>query len=51
MFNDYYYSRKDFKALDFVLLLHGEALFETTPYYQWKSKELNNLHLFTWYKM
>lgn len=43
MFNDYYYSVKDFKELKFELALDGEALFETTDQYSWKTKELNNL--------
>lgn len=43
MYNEYYYSVQDFKELKFELVLNGEALFETTPYYQWKQKELNNL--------
>lgn len=43
MFNEYYYSVKDFKDLQFELILNGDALFETTEHYLWKTKELNNL--------
>ena len=43
MFNNNYYSAQDFKELNFELILNGEAIFETTPQYQWKQKELNNL--------
>ena len=43
MFNEYYYSVKDFKDLQFELILNGDALFETTEHYLWRTKELNNL--------
>ena len=44
MFNEYYYSVKDFDILNFELILNGEAMFETSQYYIWKQKELNNLN-------
>lgn len=43
MFNEYFYQVKDFKELNFELILNGEALFESAPTFQWKYKELNNL--------
>ena len=43
MFNEYFYQVKDFKDLNFELILNGEALFESNTLYQWKQKELNNL--------
>ena len=43
MFNEYFYQVKDFKDLNFELILNGEALFESNALYQWKQKELNNL--------
>ena len=44
MFNEYYYSAKDFANLNFELVLNGEALFETNKNYIWKHKEINNLN-------
>lgn len=43
MFNEYFYQVRDFKDLNFELILNGEALFESNDLYQWKQKELNNL--------
>lgn len=43
MFNEYFYQVKDFKDLNFELILNGEALFKSNALYQWKQKELNNL--------
>jgi hypothetical protein len=36
MFNEYFYQVKDFKDLNFELILNGEALFESNALYQWK---------------
>ena len=44
MFNEYYYSVKDFNILNFELILNGEVLYESNPAtYIWKQQEVNNL--------
>lgn len=44
MFNEYYYSVKDFSILNFELILNGEVLYESVPStFIWRSKEINNL--------
>lgn len=44
MFNEYYYSIRDFNILNFELILNGEVLYESNPKtYVWNQKEINNL--------
>ena len=43
MYNEYYYSVKDFDILKFEMPLEADVLYETANNYVWKTKEINNL--------